>query len=118
MRGAPALVVALTALSLLSCAQAGEQVILTRFFAASRLRDLTAVRNVSTVVFEPASDGIVTSFDITDVTERAGVKEVSISAPVKLPDGQTVVKAFVVSIQGGMVTAFSERPAAVSIPPR
>ena len=39
----------------------------TQFFAASRLRDLTALRNVSTVVFEPASDGIVTSFEITGI---------------------------------------------------
>ena len=64
-----------------SCARAAEQTLLTQFFAASRLRDLTALSKVSTVVFEPASDGIVTSFEITAIQATQG------------PDGHPMAKA-------------------------
>src|SRR3954470_4399175 len=76
--------------TLASCSSADERVLLTQFFAASRLRDLTAIQNVATVVFEPATDGIVTSFELMRVSvlePSAGQplsEEVSISAPVKL----------------------------------
>lgn len=105
-------------LALLSCSVPAEQPLLTQFFAASRLRDLTALHKFATVVFEPASDGVITSFDITRVTAANGsdVKEVSISAPVRLPDGRTVLKNFAITIQGGLVTAISERPASPSTP--
>jgi len=94
-----------------SCAGAAEQTLLAQFFAASRLRDLTALSKVSTVVFEPASDGIVTDFDITGITGDAASKEVAISAAVKQPDGRTVRKRLTVTIQGGLVTKVSEPPA-------
>ena len=105
------LMVSLTMVTLSSCSGAAEQTLLTQFFAASRLRDLTALSKLSTVVFEPASDGIVTSFEILGVTGDSVSKDVSISAPVKLPDGRTVMKRFAITIQGGMVTKVSERPA-------
>lgn len=108
----------LLALFLVSCSTSVEQPLLTQFFAASRLRDLTALRKLSTVVFEPATDGIVTSFEITGVKKDAASEEVLLSAPVKLPDGRVVVKQFAIAIQGGLVTAISERPAAASTPPR
>ena len=129
-----ALTVSLLTLTALSCTAAAEQRLLTQFFAASRLRDLTALSNISTVVFEPASDGIVTSFDITRISAADGPdgrpmsKQVSISAPVRLPSGQTVWKAFVVTIQRGtpgsdqyrqgtwMVTAITDGPASASTP--
>jgi hypothetical protein len=115
-----AVLVLLMTLTAAACAPDAERTLLMQFFAASRLRDLTALRKFSTVVFEPASDGIVTSFDIAAMTAvqgadgQPGSKVVSISAPVRLPDGRTVVKHFVVTIQGGLVTAISERAASPS----
>ena len=106
MRIARALAVPLTTLILASCAGTAERTLLTQFFAASRLRDLTALGNFSTVVFEPATDGIVTSFDLLGISVvpdgRLVSKDVSISAPVRLPDGRTVVKTFVVTMTRGM----------------
>jgi hypothetical protein len=112
------LVVSLVAVSVLSCGQSTERVLLDRFFAASRLRDLTALRNFSTVVFEPASDGIITNYEITGIDARGAVKVVSISAPVKMFDGRTVTKTFAITIAAGMVTAISESGASPSTPPR
>jgi hypothetical protein len=127
-------------LTLLGCSAAAEQRQLTRFFAASRLRDLTALREVATVVFEPVVDGVVTSFDIVDIAEARDAggrvlskdrsKVVSIAAPVRLPDGQTVVKTLAITMQRGlpgsdrnrwdgwMITAVSARPDAASTPRR
>jgi hypothetical protein len=91
------------ALGLWGCA-AAERPLLERFFGASRLRDTTALQSVATVVFEPREHGIVRTFTITSVTpERAGdgttTKDVTIAAPVVLPDGQTVQKTLVVTLQ-------------------
>jgi hypothetical protein len=119
-RRAPAgsryVVAVLLTLTALGCGPAAESALLSQFFSASRLRDLTALAKVSTVVFEPASDGIVTEFEIQMVRQRAGSKEVWLTAPVRLPDGRTVTKDFAVTIQGGLVTGISERPAAASTP--
>lgn len=105
------LVVALAALTapvvvtLVGCSPAAEQTILTEFFAASRLRDKTALQNVATVSFEPDVQGIITTFAITKVTATPaagdGVRseEVSISAPVKLPGGRTLQKNFAITMQ-------------------
>jgi len=110
------IVLPLLALTLFGCTAAAEQRQLTQFFAASRLRDLTALSNVATVVFEPTVDGVVTSFEITGITGDSASKDVAISAPVRLPDGRTVLKHFTVSIRGGLITAISERPASPSTP--
>ena len=110
MRRASVLAVALATLIVLGCAHDAERALLNQFFAASRLRDLTALRKIATVVFEPATDGIVTSFEILGVAGDSGSKDVLISAPVKLPDGRTVSKRFAITIQGGLVTKVSERP--------
>jgi len=135
VRLARTVVVSLMTLTALACARDTERTLLTRFFAASRLRDLTALRTFSTVVFEPASDGIVTSFEISGVTAAQGPdgvpvsEDVSIAAPVRLPDGRTVGKTFLVTIErsrpvaqdpgsGWMVTAISERSAVPSTPRR
>jgi hypothetical protein len=117
--------VALLALVVVGCSTGQEFAQLTQFFAASRLRDLTALHKVATVVFEPTVSGTVTSFEITGVVDRGHSKEVSIVAPVRVPDGTTVMKRFTVTMQGGLVTAISEqpaqsqaeRPAAASTPP-
>jgi hypothetical protein len=124
----------LMTLTAVACAPDVERTLLTQFFAASRLRDITALRKFSTVVFEPAADGIVTGFDISGITAVQGAdglpvsEEVSIAAPVRLPDGRTVLKTFVITMargrpgsqdagSGWMITAINERAASPSTPP-
>src|SRR5262245_9929358 len=61
------LVVSFAALTLVGCS-GPEQTIVNQFFSASRLRDNTTLGNSSTVAFEPATQGIITTFSITNVT--------------------------------------------------
>ncbi len=124
------LTVALTsALTLAGCA-APEQALLEEFFAASRLRDRTALQRLSTVTFEPLQQGIVRTFRIGGVTpERADgdmvTKDVRVDAPVILPDGRAVQKTLVVTLQratGGdsgrwIVTGVRDAPASRAAPP-
>jgi hypothetical protein len=118
------------------CSVRPEQPLISDFFSASRLRDLTAVARISTVVFEPRERGIVTSFTIRRVSAVPGndggaVKDVEIDAPVKLPDGSTVDKILVVRLQrrsgttaadsgglynGWIVTAVTDAPLPASSP--
>jgi hypothetical protein len=95
--------ISLIGLLLAACSVYPERPFLEQFFAASRLRDRTALQNFSTVTFEPRDQGIITRFTITGVsTERAGKrlsKNVSLTAPVKLPDGQVVEKSLVVTME-------------------
>ena len=130
------LALSLVTIALVSCSSADERILLNQFFAASRLRDLTALRNVATVVFEPATDGIVTGFELLSVTVvrasqgRTVEEEVSIAAPVRLPDGSTVDKTLVVTMQrdlpesdrtrldGLMITSIRAAQASPSIPRR
>ena len=134
MRIASALAIALVTWIVPGCARDTERALLSQFFAASRLRDLTALQKFATVVFEPATDGIVTSFEILQTKTVPGPdgmplsEQVSISAPVRLPDGETVTKTFVVTMErrpvdgdqnpagGWMITAFSAGPASPSAP--
>jgi hypothetical protein len=44
-----------------------EQQLLTNFFRASRVRDNATLSNISTVQFNPRSDGTVQDFDVTNV---------------------------------------------------
>ena len=104
MRIARSLLVSLTTLAVIGCSTATEQSIVSQFFAASRLRDTTALKNMATVVFEPRTQGIITSFEITNVVSHwkdgeLVSKDVSISAPVKLPNGQTAQKNLIVTMQ-------------------
>jgi len=64
---ASTLVVSLAAVTLAACSTP-EQPILNQFFTASRLRDTTSLANFTTVAFEPNVQGIIISFDITNVT--------------------------------------------------
>lgn len=103
----------LTTLTVSGCSNVAEQSILNRFFAASRLRDTTALQEFSTVVFEPLSQGIITKFEITAVgPERHDgdlvTKEVTISAPVKLPSGQTSQKTLVITMQRAILKGDKE----------
>jgi len=132
MTRVPILVVALAA-ALSACAPPQEELVLGEFFNASRLADRTALQRIATTWFNPAADGIVTSFTVTGVTtSQAGgrvTKEVSIAAPVKLPGGETREKNLVATLQrdtaasGGVaarwiVTAIRDSPAGLSTPPR
>jgi hypothetical protein len=56
------------AATLIGCASTSEQPILNQFFTASRLRDNTTLAGFAAVAFDPRTDGIVTTFDITHVT--------------------------------------------------
>jgi len=86
---------------------APEQSLLDAFFGASRLRDTTALQRVSTVIFEPREQGIVRTFEITGVTpervdgQQTITKQVTVVAPVILPDGQTVRKTLVITLTRG-----------------
>jgi hypothetical protein len=116
-----------------ACTTRAEQPILSQFFAASRLRDLTPLATLSTVVFEPTTTGTVTTFTITSVSaerQEGGrrTKDVTIDAPVRLPSGQTAAKTLVITLQIAepangrpiverwMVTGFREVPPAAATP--
>ena len=110
---------------------APEQSLLDAFFGASRLRDTTALQRVSTVIFEPREQGIVRTFEITGVTservdgQQTITKQVTVVAPVILPDGQTLRKTLVVTLTRGsavessrwMVTGVREAAASRPVPP-
>lgn len=128
------LIASLMALAFARCSSPGEQPLLTQFFAASRLRDLTALQTIASVVFEPNLQGVVTSFEVThvvSVVEPNGdreSKEIAISAPVRLPDGHTQQKNFVITINrarsdggtnhwgGWMITAIRDGSGSPSTP--
>ena len=123
------------AATLTSCSSStADWVLLSQFFAASRLRDHTSLQTFASVSFEPNVQGIITDFEITSVAaerQDGGVvsKEVSISAPVQLPSGQTAQKNFVITMQrtrpgpdphatpGWTITAITEARAPASSPP-
>jgi hypothetical protein len=97
------LVVSLLALA---CSSHGaERRLLDQFFSLSRLRDRTALQQIATVVFEPRQDGTVAAFTIVKVEDveqsdaAVASKQVTVSAPVRLPDGQTVTKKIVLVLQ-------------------
>ena len=117
-----------SAVTLAGCA-APEQSLLEQFFGASRLRDTTALQAVSTVTFEPLQQGIVRTFHISGVTpERVDgqtvTKDASVEASVILPDGQTVQKTLVVTLQHArgenagpwIVTGFRDAAASRQVP--
>jgi hypothetical protein len=91
--------------ALSGCSGARERALLDQFFAASRLRDLTALRTVSNVVFEPREQGTVLSFEIASVEEvSAGSEIVHVDAQVRRPDGHTVREILLVTISRGLIT--------------
>jgi hypothetical protein len=93
------------------CSNAREHALLDQFFAASRLRDLTALRSISNVVFEPREQGTVLGFEIKGVEEvSAGSKIVRVEAQVRRPDGQTAREILLVTISGRMITGVAVVP--------
>ena len=125
------LVVGALAATLAACSPRAEEPILSEFFNASRLRDRTALQKFATTSFDPSARGIITGFTITGVvTRQAGRrvrKEVSISAPVKLPSGEMVQTNLVVTLEQDVpgsgadvrwiVTAVRDAAAGPSPPP-
>ena len=93
------------------CSNAREHALLDQSFAASRLRDLTALRTVSNVVFEPREQGTVLGFEIKSVEEVSpGSKIVRVEAQVRRPDGQTAREILLVTISGRMITGVAVVP--------
>jgi hypothetical protein len=87
-----------------ACSVPPEQPIVADFFAASRLRDTTALARFATVVFEPREQGVVASFEIEQVLpERtsgdARLKEVLVRAIVRDSDGRTGERRLAVTLQ-------------------
>ena len=86
-----------------ACTPPPEYPLLQQFFSASRLRDLTALHPIATVVFEPREQGVVTEFTINTVTPRREgsreLKEVVLSAPVRAFAGDIVHKTLAVTLE-------------------
>jgi hypothetical protein len=55
-------------LLLVGCSGGSEQTIVGQFFNASRLGDNTSLDNIATVVFDPRTQGTVTTFSVTNIT--------------------------------------------------
>ena len=62
------LALTLAAATLIGCSSTPEQPILQQFFTASRLRDNTTLAGFAAASFEPGTDGIITTFSITNVS--------------------------------------------------
>src|SRR5262249_36691200 len=59
-----------------ACAGSTEEIVLERFFNASRLRDTTQLRSLGTVIFEPRQQGTVLRFEIEQI-DREPVRRVN-----------------------------------------
>ena len=142
--------ISIATLGAVACSSPPEEAVLGQFFAAARLRDNTALASFATVRFEPHIAGIVTEFDVTDVTAETrtaftrqagsdarddamadglivrlsmnirpdvdltkydgqiGSKDLTIEAPVRLPDGGTVRRRLIVRMQHAVLKADHE----------
>jgi hypothetical protein len=65
-----ALMLVMAAILAPACAGPPEEATLQRFFRASQMRDNTTLMNFTVVGFEPKTDGTVSSFTITNVSEE------------------------------------------------
>jgi hypothetical protein len=64
----PALGLLLVTFALAAACSGSEQSIVAQFFSASRLRDNTSLDNIATVIFDPRTQGSVTTFTVANVT--------------------------------------------------
>jgi hypothetical protein len=99
----PRLAAAVLVAGTVACSVPAEQVIISDFFAASRLRDLTALSQLSTTIFEPRGRGTVSRVRVERVTgERAEgqavLKDVTVEATLHRPDGSTAQVSLVVTL--------------------
>jgi hypothetical protein len=82
------------------CAGGAERAVLDQFFAASRLRDLTALEKVSAVIFEPRQDGTVLAYDLEWIRKTGeDSEEVLINATVRRPSGRTERRPLLVTLK-------------------
>jgi hypothetical protein len=94
------LTLTLAPLLLLACRIApAEEVLLRRFFEVSRVRDRTLLANIATVVFEPARDGIVQSFELTGTQTSGSTKRITLDAQVRSLDGTTITKPLTATME-------------------
>jgi hypothetical protein len=82
-----------------------EEQVLTDFFHASRLRDTTMAARVSTVEFNPRTDGTVEHFDVvrTEIGRGAGpdTRHVTVAARVRPPEGTLEDRTIMATLQRG-----------------
>ena len=78
--------IGILALCLSACAAHPEHSTLDEFFNASKLLDKTALAHMATVIFDPAENGIVETFDVANVRDDGDARKVvTTGARVKLP---------------------------------
>ena len=73
--------------------------LLRRFFELSRVRDRTLLAGIATVVFEPARDGIVQNFEVTDTETSGSTKRLTLDAEVRALDGTTIHKPLTATLE-------------------
>ena len=56
-----------SSIALTACSGASEQAIVSQFFSASRLHDNTSLDNIATVIFDPRTQGTVTTFSVESI---------------------------------------------------
>jgi hypothetical protein len=98
-----------------------DEQLLIEFFDQSRVYDRTRLSRLATVVFNPATDGIVHRFDIVDrgpertSASGAQTRDVTIRAAVLPPEGPPAERLLVVTLteRDGrwIVTAVRAQPA-------
>ena len=95
-----AALIAVACAGLSGCLQAGaDHQLIDRFFAASRLRDRTALARLATVIFEPHTDGIVDEFTIvSDTASGPDRREVTIRARVRLAGAEARERQLVLTV--------------------
>ena len=98
-----ALVFAILQAGTLACSVPTEQVLVSDFFAASRLRDFTALSQFSTTIFEPRERGTVTRVRVERVSEERtegplALKDVTVDATLHRTDGSTAQVPLVVTL--------------------
>ena len=64
----PALGLLSVTVALAAACSGPEQSLVSQFFSASRLRDNTSLDNIATVIFDPRTQGAVTTFTIQTIT--------------------------------------------------
>lgn len=107
---------ALWALASVACSASSEEQTLLRFFVAAPTLDSTVIGKYATVGFNPQTDGIVQTFNITAMgPEHQDQKDVTIAAVVLQPDGITARRTMVATfgkVQGRwLITGLRQTPA-------
>ena len=76
-----------------------EEQLLTRYFEASRLHDTTQVATMSSVTFNPRTEGVVDEFAIDEVEDLGETKRLRVHAVVRPPEGGLVPRMLQVTLQ-------------------